>query len=239
MNLKNIFWNLSGLGTPAVAAALTIPWIIHLVGLERFGLLSIAWGLIAQCGLFDLGIGRAATQYVAKLIGLRRHSEVSSVISLAATMTLVTGLVAGGLFALAVMLGIQDFIKATPGIHEEIKWGALVLAATLPLQAISATYRGINEAYGDFRGISIVRVLLGVINFVGTLLVALFSMHLAALIAVLFFSRLLGLWIYCFLARKHVEEAIGNAKSGVSSGFERRSVARGLLNFGVNMLIAT
>ncbi len=231
MNLKNIFWNLSGLGAPAVAAALTIPWIIHLIGLERFGLISIAWGLIAQSGLFDLGIGRATTQYVAKLIGLRRHSEVSPVIVLAASMTLITGLVAGGLFALAILLGIQEYIKTTPAIHEEIKWGALMLAATLPLQAISATYRGINEAYGDFRGISMVRVFLGVVNFAGTLLVAMFSVHLAALVSVLFFSRLIGLFIYRWLARKHVEEALGQAIHK-SDELDRSLVARKLLHFG-------
>jgi O-antigen/teichoic acid export membrane protein len=232
VNLKNIFWNLGGLGTPALAAAITIPWIIHFAGLERFGLLSIAWGLIATSGLFDLGIGRATTQHVAKLIGLQQHSQISPVISLAATMTLVTGLFAGGLFALAILCGVQDFLKTTPEIISEVKLAGLILAATLPLQAVAATYRGINEAYSDFRGISMVRVLLGVINFGGTLLVSVFCEHLAALVAVLFFSRLMGIFIFRWLARTHVEEAVKHSLADDEMDFDHRSVARQLLSFG-------
>ncbi len=182
--------------------------------------------------MFDLGIGRATTQYVAKLLGLSRFSEIPQVIALAATMTLITGLLVAGLFVIAILLGVQDFIKATPEVAGEIKWAALVLAAILPVQAVSATYRGINEAYADFRGISLVRIFLGVVNFLGPFLVALFTTHLAWLVSTLLISRLLGVLVYRTLATKHTRENAEMATDRKAGQFNRRSVADQLLRFG-------
>lgn len=73
MRIKNIAWNLAGLGGPLIVAALTIPALIRMIGLERFGLLALAWGLIGFAGIFDLGIGRATTNAsVRGVFGLRQ-----------------------------------------------------------------------------------------------------------------------------------------------------------------------
>ena len=69
MQLKNIAWNLAGLGGPLIVAALTVPALIRMIGMERFGLLALAWGLIGFAGIFDLGIGRATTQTISRLRG--------------------------------------------------------------------------------------------------------------------------------------------------------------------------
>ena len=190
---------------PVLAAALTIPFIIQLIGLERFGLLTIAWGMIAHTGLFDLGIGRATTQYVSRLLGQGRNTEIPGVISLAITMSMYRGVIAGAILALLVLTGIHRFLNTSPEILKEVQWAGLLLAVVLPLQAISATYRGVCESYSAFRGIGLIRLLLGVLNFVGTLVVGYYTVNLVFSILVLLFTRILGTLAFRELLRRHVD----------------------------------
>ena len=59
-------WNLVGQLLPVVVALVTVPLLIRLLGLERFGFLSVAWALVGYASLFDFGIGRALTRAVAQ-----------------------------------------------------------------------------------------------------------------------------------------------------------------------------
>ena len=114
MRIKNILWNLLGLGIPLIIAAATIPALIEGLGTERFGLLAMAWGLTALSGLFDLGIGRAATQTVSAHLGANDVSKISIVVSVASRLAIVTGLAGGVFFAALVLLGIQNNLKFSP-----------------------------------------------------------------------------------------------------------------------------
>lgn len=63
---RNTLLNLIGQGLPLVVAVVTIPFIIQGLGIERFGLLSLAWVVLGYFAIFDLGLGRATTKFVAE-----------------------------------------------------------------------------------------------------------------------------------------------------------------------------
>ncbi len=104
----------------------------------------------------------------------------------------------------------------------------LLLAIALPAQAMSATYRGLNEAYLNFKGISLVRVVLGIVNFGGPYLVALYTTQLPWLVATLVVSRLLALFVYKWLALACFDREPSIERNGTYSG----AVARSLFTFG-------
>src|SRR6266700_2547428 len=62
---RNTVWNLLGQLLPMAVAVVTIPVLVRGLGLDRFGVLSLAWIVIGYFSLFDLGIGRALTKLVA------------------------------------------------------------------------------------------------------------------------------------------------------------------------------
>lgn len=228
MRLSHVGWNLAGLSLPLLVAAATVPQLISRLGNERFGLLALAWGLIGYAGALDLGIGRALTQLVARLRGEGNLAPIPNVLATASRITLMAGLAGGALIALAALGGAGTWVKAATISPTEIRNAMLLLAIALPAQAMSATYRGLNEAFMNFKGISLLRVALGVVNFGGPYLVALYTTELSWLMATLVASRLLALAVFRWLAHSCIDNRkIVTIEAAYSAG-----VAKSLFSFG-------
>lgn len=52
------------------------PFLAPALGMERFGLLSLAWVLLVNMAIFDLGLGTATTRPVAEALGARGVKKV-------------------------------------------------------------------------------------------------------------------------------------------------------------------
>ncbi len=213
MRFGNILWNLAGLGLPLLIAALTIPGLVTLIGSERFGLLALAWGLIGYAGALDLGVGRATTQRVSAMRDSAENDQIPDVLATAVRITTVTGGAGMAIILTAAGCGLYRVIQTDNVPALEIQLSMVLLALALPMQAMSATYRGINEAYLNFRNINILRVFLGAANFGAPYLVALHSRDLSWLIATLVLSRGLALVFYKYFAQRCMIDA-GHTKSG-------------------------
>ncbi|AOZ05345.1 oligosaccharide flippase family protein [Cupriavidus malaysiensis] len=228
MRVSSVSWNLAGLTLPLLVAAVTVPQLIHRLGNERFGVLALAWGLVGYAGALDLGIGRALTQMVARLRGEGDFSSIPDALATAGRITLLTGAFGGVIIAIFAIAGGGSLIHARQTATGEIELSILLLALALPAQAMSATYRGVNEAYLNFRGISVVRALLGMVNFGGPYLVSLWTSSLPWLVATLVLSRLFSLLIYRRLAMTCIS---GQRAVGRTGEYSSR-IARSLFSFG-------
>src|SRR5260370_25107315 len=51
---RNTIWNLVGNATPLIVAVLVIPVLIKHLGTVRYGILTIAWGVVGSFGVFDM-----------------------------------------------------------------------------------------------------------------------------------------------------------------------------------------
>lgn len=228
MRLSNVAWNVGGLLVPLGVAALVVPQLIQRLGQERFGLLALAWGLIGYAGSMDLGIGRALTQRVAGLRGEGALRGIPDVLATAGRITLLAGLAGGIVIALAASLGAGAWVRTDSTPSDEIRNAMLLLAVALPAQAMTATYRGMNEAFMNFREISLLRAGLGVVNFGGPYLVSLSTTQLPWLVSTLVVSRWLALFVFRRLAIGCLKSADGQGRPGVYSP----RVAASLLSFG-------
>src|SRR5438552_12548486 len=91
--VRNTVWNLVGGGAPMVVAIFCIPILIRGLGKERFGVLTLAWALIGYASLFDLGLGRALTQLVAKKLGRGEDHEIPALVWTSLLLMMALGLV--------------------------------------------------------------------------------------------------------------------------------------------------
>ena len=63
---RNSLWNFVGQALPMAAALACIPFLVRALGVERFGILTLISAVFGYFGVFDLGIGRSLTKFVAE-----------------------------------------------------------------------------------------------------------------------------------------------------------------------------
>jgi len=88
---KNSFWNFFGQAAPFGVAIVVFPGLARNLGLERFGVLSLAWAMIGYVSLFDFGLGRALTQLVSVSLREENKQELSQLIWSGVFILAVTG----------------------------------------------------------------------------------------------------------------------------------------------------
>jgi len=75
------------------------------LGTERFGLLSLAWVFLGSFSIFDLGLGRATTKFVAEALGKGEHEKVTPLVWTAVTVQAIFGIIGG-----VVLFGISPYL---------------------------------------------------------------------------------------------------------------------------------
>jgi O-antigen/teichoic acid export membrane protein len=190
--VRNTVWNLLGQLLPMAVGVLSIPPLMHSLGVDRFGILSLAWIVIGYFSLFDLGMGRALTKLVADRIGGNDESSIPPLVWTSLFLMLALGMI-GGL----IMLGIARWLvyqalKVPPSLQLETLRSFQLLAWSIPLVTVTSGMRGILEAQQQFRILNFIRIPTSIFSFAGPLFVLPFSHSLVPLIIVLMIGRLIG-----------------------------------------------
>ena len=191
---RNTLWNLVGNGAPILVAIFCIPLLIKGLGTDRFGVLTLAWAVIGYAGLFDLGLGRALTQLVAKKLGRGEDHEVPTLVWTALILMLLLGVVGTAVVILLTPFLVVRVLHVPAALERETLNSFRVLGLSIPLVIGTAGLRGFLEALQRFRLINALRIPMGVFTFVGPLLVLPFSKSLVQIVAVLVAGRLLA-WV--------------------------------------------
>src|SRR5579864_5317005 len=154
---RNTIWNLLGQIVPMVVALATIPIIIRGMGVERFGVLSLAWIVVGYFSLFDLGIGRALTKFVADKLGPNEEQSIAPLAWTSLLLMLVLG-VCGAAVTLAVSpLLVHRALKIPAALQNETLLGFYFLGVSIPIVTLTAGLRGVLEALQRFRLVNLIK----------------------------------------------------------------------------------
>lgn len=217
-------WNLAGAGIPLILAIYAIPRLLAGYGDARFGFLTIVWTLIGYFSIFDLGLGRALTRHVADKIGRDLHDEIPAVAATALVciggLGLVTALL---LFGLAPWI-VETFLSLDARLKPESVLAMRVMAISIPMVVLSSALIGLLEAFGRFKEINIVRLVMGIMNFAAPLAVLHWSNSLVPATLSLVVTRMVTSFIYWRLASR--------SAGGSLLLMPLRDHARSLLGYG-------
>ncbi len=197
---RNVVWNLLGLAAPLLVAVPAVPRLIRGVGIDRFGVLTLAWVVIGYFSLFDFGFGRALTKLVAEKLGAGRTEDIPPLFWTSLVLMLLFGGLGAAVMAVLSPWLVHSVLRIPATIQVETLRAFYVLAASVPVVIATTALRGFLEAYQRFRASTAVRIPLGVFTFAGPLLVLPFSANLLPIVGILVLARLLAciaLWVLC------------------------------------------
>lgn len=198
----NSFWNLAGMSAPLVLAAFAIPLLIHHLGVDRFGVLTLAWVLVGYLSLFDLGIGRATTKLLAEKMALGDSASGARLIWTAIfSMTLLGVVLAAALFILTPWLS-HTALKIPVALQGEALRSFYWLAAAVPFVTLASGLRGMLEAHESFGVVNVMRIGLGAFTYLGPLAVLPFSRSLVPIVLTLVLARVANCGVHFWLCKR-------------------------------------
>lgn len=206
---RNSIYNLLGSGLPMLVGIITIPRLVHVLGVDRFGVLALTWVVMGYFSLFDLGLGRALTQIVAQRSGTGDRGELSDIIRTALIMMLLLGLAGGVCLGVGSPLIVGLVLKMSPGLRSEALYAFGLMAFSVPAVTLLAGLRGILEARQRFFETNILRLCMGILTFLGPWLVSFKTSHLFWVVLSLEVMRYGALLAHYWVCRRVVLEMNG------------------------------
>jgi len=194
---RNITWNLLGSILPLIVGFLLFPLIISAYGLERFGLLTLIWGLVGYFSLFDLGLSRALTQQVSVLLTKEESAkEVSELIRTGFALMWLLGGVGGIVLFFSAPYLVSQLLKVSSELQQETITSFALIALSIPIVIHTSAMRGVLEALHSFKIISIIRTVLGVGAFVAPYLTSFYEVSLVFAVVGIIWVRLIVWGMY-------------------------------------------
>lgn len=191
---KNTIYNLLGYGVPILAALIFIPVLVNGLGEEKFGLLNIAWMIIGYFSFFDFGIGKGLTKIVAEKISSDQSNQIPALFWTSLVLMLLVSLVIAFLLLFLVPYFVSLF-NVSQNLQQETINTFYVLCLSIPIVSTTAGLRGVLEAYLKFGTINVVRIVLGLLTFLGPIVCLLFTNNLLWIVVLLVIIRVL-IWLW-------------------------------------------
>jgi len=187
---SNTLLNLMGQVLPLLVGVVTIPLVVHGLGTERFGLLSLAWVILGYFTIFDLGLGRATTKYVSEALGKGENDQVPEIIWTAVTFQAALGFIGGIVLFVVTNLLVERVLNIPPELLGEAKDTLHLLALSVPLVLISSSFSGVLEAAQRFDLVNSVRIPSSILTFVLPLVGLHLGFGLPGIVVLILLARL-------------------------------------------------
>jgi len=155
---KNTVLNFIGQIIPLLVAVLAIPYIIHNLGMERFGILSLAWAVLGYFSMFDLGLGRATTKFVSEALGKGETEHIPSIVWTSFFLQTMMGILIGIVLFLITPTFVERVFNIPPHLMEETKLSFYILSIAPLAIMLSGSFKGLLEAGQRFDLVNAVRI---------------------------------------------------------------------------------
>jgi O-antigen/teichoic acid export membrane protein len=162
---KHTIWNLAGGLLPLIAAAACIPYVLHQLGNEAFGVLTLIWALIGYFSLFDFGIGRALTYELSKLRGNELQDEIPATLKAGLFLITVTGIFGCLVMAVLAPKLATDWLKISVNWQSDAQTAFQIAAIGVVFTTITSGLRGALEGLERFAASNLNKIFLGLCMF--------------------------------------------------------------------------
>lgn len=193
---RNTVLNLLGLVVPLAVGFVTIPLVVRALGNERFGILALVWVVFGYFGLFDLGLGRTTTKYIADALGRNEPGKLPGYLWTTVLLQTAIGIAAALLSYLAAPLIVRRMLNIPAGFIGETVLTLRLVGLSLPVMFVSSSFRGVLEAAQRFDLVNAVKVPVNILFYVLPLAGVALGYGLPGIVVLLVVSRAAALAVW-------------------------------------------
>lgn len=209
---KNTFFSLLAQFITIIVAIISIPILIESLGVEGFGILTIAWLITGYFGMLDLGVGRALTKILSEKLGREELDDIAENIWTALILCLVLGLIGLCLLASISPYLVNNIFIIESFSVDDIEVSLYLLALAVPVIILSAALSGILQSYQRFDLVNIIRAPAGSFIFLGPVIALSFSEDITIVILSLVITRFIECVMYFIFCIRIVPQIMNGIK---------------------------
>lgn len=168
---RNTGYNLASQLIPLVVSIATVPLYLRIVGVERYGVLALCWGLLGFLGFLNLGMAPAVAQKIASLTGAPA-AEHARIFWTALWLNVVSGIVGAVLILVLADLYFGSLAEVPGGLRRELRGALPWLSSVILLAMVGGVFTGMLIGQQRF-------LVLNVINTFSSLLMTLLPLGAA------------------------------------------------------------
>lgn len=131
---RNALYNFAGALLPALLNVLTIPYIVHALGPDDFGLLTLVSAIVGYFALVDINVTAGSTKYVSEHRAAGNRAALQETLSFGAAFYVALGLLGLALLSLGAPWLVERVFAIAPARHglatEALRVAAIGFAIT-------------------------------------------------------------------------------------------------------------
>jgi O-antigen/teichoic acid export membrane protein len=165
---RNTFYNLFTQVILLIVALWSLPIIVRGLANERFGLLSLVWAIVGYFTLLDFGISRANTKFLSEALALNDKMQTRKLIWTSLFITGILGIASAIIIILVTPFLISSVFKIDISLLGEAKSALVLSAFSIPFMLIFGCLKGFQMALQRFEIVNIFQGIIGVVQWVGS-----------------------------------------------------------------------
>jgi len=200
--VANTLFNFLGQLYVLVLGFAVVPYVVHRLGPDLYGLIMLVAAVGGFAGVLSLGVGRAFSKYVAELYWQRDFARISGLFQTAFAIALLAGSA-----ACAILIGFRDSLASAlfhGGADTErfVTFALLTTAGGVLVSLVTEPLSAIPIALQRFDIYNRLNILASTLRNLGAILVLMLGLYLRAVLLVYLSSSLVVLIIYAHYARR-------------------------------------
>lgn len=193
----NSIYNILGSAAPFLIGIISIPYIVHTLGSDNFGLLNLIWVIIGYFAFLDLGLGRGIIKIFSENVDHKKNIQdtfwFTTIILFVVSMVI-------GVLALPF---VNYFVNSVFNIPENLKFEAVqsirFLLLSLFLVPLISVFRSAIEGKRKFAHVNIIHALMMSAAYLLPALGAHLNWGISSIVLSLLIVRLIVMFIYLIL----------------------------------------
>jgi O-antigen/teichoic acid export membrane protein len=146
----NATLNFGAQGVQMVATVICIPFLVNALGAERFGILTLIWAVVGYFSILDLGVGRAVTHSVSRLLAANTHDKIPRVFWSAVAIQASLGVLGAIMLTSSIPLFSGKLLNIPVQLKSEAGQCIILCAISLPVVLVSLSFVGLLQAARRF-----------------------------------------------------------------------------------------
>jgi O-antigen/teichoic acid export membrane protein len=201
---RDTILNFTGQGFILLLTFLTVPYTVHKLGPDLFGVVALVQVIGGLSGLASLGVGRALNKFVSELYWQGDFQAINRLFQTAWGTCLIAGLVGIiGFIGPEELVG-RLFFRGGPEVGEVVGFAIYVAAFGLFTSMLLEVVSALPAALRRFGVCNTVNVLASIVRCLGPVLVLAFGYSVRAVLVVILASNILALVAFALISRRFI-----------------------------------